>query len=78
MSFFNQYYPNTKYTLNQPPYSSFVINMNSDALVRFGTTTGDDIKVSTNLNSDAVVKLSVSITQTYANLALHENNRFEI
>lgn len=61
--------------MNQPPYSSFVKNT---ALVKFGATTSDDIKLSTISGSDAIVKISISITQSLANLKLHENNRFEV
>lgn len=76
ISLFSSYHPHAKYTLNQPPYSLYTKN---NPLVQFGGGSfADDIKVSTSLGTEAIIKIPVSITQAYATLALHENNRFEV
>lgn len=65
LTFFQDYHPYKKYTTNQPQYPDFIMDT---ALVKFGAYLGDDIKVSTLVNTEAVVRISVTITQTYANL----------
>jgi hypothetical protein len=47
-------------------------------LVKLGSAFFDDIKTSVKSGTESIIKLNVEITQTYAKLELHENDRFEI
>lgn len=75
MTYFQGYYPKNKYTMPQPPYPNFLMNM---PLVRLGSAYFDDIKTSVKSDTESIIKLNVEIVQTYARLELHENDRFEI
>lgn len=75
LTYFTGYHPHTKYTMSQPAYSGFTKN---SPLVRLTTTYFDDVKVNARAYGEVLLKLNVEILQTYANLILHENDRFEI
>lgn len=75
MTYYDDYHPNNYYLYNQPPYSYFVLY---SSLVQLTTTYASDIRVKVPTDSQSIVKMGITITESVASLTRKLTNVFEI
>ncbi len=74
MTYFKDYHPHTKYTANQPPFSTFILNIPPQ--IRLQSAITDDIKTNVAVGTSSIIKIGVDVLKNNAFLKLHENDRF--
>jgi hypothetical protein len=73
MTYYDQYHPNNYYFYNQTPYSYFVLYPSN---VRFTTTYLSDIHTRIPTDSQSIVKMLITITDSVAQLTTKLNDKF--